>query len=244
MKSAILIGLCTLAFLTPARADEPKQFADANAAYAAGNFEKARDGYEALVKAGQWNAALFYDLGNAWFRRGDMGQAILNYERALALDPQQAEARKNLHLTQERARTLQLSDDWTARVREYAEPETVAWMAAAAFWIGLFLIVLAFFARPRTGRAVLAAIALLLCGGGAFFLYTVETGNRGQDFAIIIGQNVPARVATADSASNILTLPAGSEVRLLSTRGDWSYAELPNDLRGWIPTNTVERVRL
>jgi len=39
-------------------------------------------------------------------------------------------------------------------------------------------------------------------------------------------------------------LPAGSEIKILSTRGDWIYAALPNDLRGWIPAASAESVRL
>jgi hypothetical protein len=39
-------------------------------------------------------------------------------------------------------------------------------------------------------------------------------------------------------------LPPGSEVKILSTRGDWIYAALPNSLRGWIPAKNAERVRL
>jgi hypothetical protein len=57
-------------------------------------------------------------------------------------------------------------------------------------------------------------------------------------------KNTEARLATADNANTVLALPAGSEVKLLSTRGDWSYAALPNNLRGWIPTNSAELVRL
>jgi hypothetical protein len=39
-------------------------------------------------------------------------------------------------------------------------------------------------------------------------------------------------------------LPPGSEVKVLSTRGDWVYAALPNNLRGWIPAKDAEPVRL
>ncbi len=60
-------------------------------------------------RAGQWNPALFYNLGNAYFRTGDLGRAILNYERALALDPSQPEARANLQLARDQARALELA---------------------------------------------------------------------------------------------------------------------------------------
>ncbi len=93
----------------PARADADATFAKANADYAAGHFPAAIAGYESLVKSRQWNPSLFYDLGNAYFRTGDFGRAILNYERALALDPAQPEARANLQLARDQARALELA---------------------------------------------------------------------------------------------------------------------------------------
>src|SRR5262245_58126074 len=56
------------------------EFAKANEEFAQGHFKEAIAGYEALVGAGHWNANLFYDLGNAYFRTRDFGRAILNYE--------------------------------------------------------------------------------------------------------------------------------------------------------------------
>jgi hypothetical protein len=55
---------------------------------------------------------------------------------------------------------------------------------------------------------------------------------------------VSARIATADSAQTVLALPAGSAIKVLSERGDWLYAALPNDQHGWIPASAVERVRM
>jgi hypothetical protein len=55
---------------------------------------------------------------------------------------------------------------------------------------------------------------------------------------------VQARLATADTANAVLALPPGSEIKILSTRGDWLYAALPSNLRGWISVKDAERVRL
>ena len=89
--------------------DVDSLFARANADYAAGKFSNAVAGYESLIKEGQWNSSVFYDLGNAYFREDDLGRAILNYERALALDPAQPEARANLQLVRDQARALELN---------------------------------------------------------------------------------------------------------------------------------------
>lgn len=90
------------------------------------------------------------------------------------------------------------------------------------------------------------ALVLLgtISGAAAFAVYQLETGSAGAGLAIVTKKNIQARLATAESAGTVLLLPAGSEIKILSTRGEWSYAALPNDLRGWIPAQSAERVRL
>ena len=58
-------------------------------------------------------------------------------------------------------------------------------------------------------------------GRGVWSIYQLESGGAGRDLAIVTKTNVQARLATAESAGTVLLLPAGSEVKILSTRGDW-----------------------
>ncbi len=237
-------ALC-LSIASVARADAEASFAKANADFAAGNFPAAISGYESLVKGRQWNASLFYDLGNAYFRAGDLGRAILNYERALALDPNQPEARANLQLVRDQARALELAPGWVEEHLGFLTPTQCAWLGAAAFWGAVAILCGLYFSQRR---AVVWIFALLLsaaiAGGAAFALYRLETGRAGREVAIITHKNIQARLATAESAGTVLVLPPGSEIRILSTRGDWLYVDLPNDLQGWIPAQSAERVRL
>src|SRR5476651_525702 len=95
----LIITICAVVGLfavSPAFAQADTQFAKANEEYASGHFKEAIDDYETLVQSGQLSANLFYDLGNAYFRANDFGRAILNYERALALEPRHPEADANL----------------------------------------------------------------------------------------------------------------------------------------------------
>ena len=68
----------------------------ANAAYQHGKYEEAKVDYLQLAHTGQYSADLFYNLGNVWFKLGDPGRAILNYQRALLLNPGLVEAGSNL----------------------------------------------------------------------------------------------------------------------------------------------------
>jgi hypothetical protein len=76
-----------------------------------------------------------------------------------------------------------------------------------------------------------------------FAIYEIDHGGKGRGLAVVTGSDVQARLATADTANSVLALPPGSEVKILNTRGDWVYAALPNNLRGWIPAKSAELVR-
>ncbi len=242
LLSAAALGLAIAPLV---RAQPDAAFAKANADFASGNFAVAIGGYESLVKDHHWNASLFYDLGNAYFRSGDRGRAILNYERALALDPNQPEARANLQLVRDQARALELAPGWAEAHLDFLTPSQFAWLAAAAFWSGAAILGGLYWARRRP---VVWIFGLLLSGtvalAAAFAAYQLETGRSGGDLAIVTAKNIQARLATAESAGTVLVLPPGSEIKILSTRGEWLYVDLPNALQGWIPAQSADRVRL
>ena len=101
-------------------------------------------------------------------------------------------------------------------------------------------------ARARRSAAIMALLicSLLVFVVAILAVYELNHGSKGRALAIVIGKDVQARLATADTANSVLALPPGSEVKILSTRGDWVYAALPNNLRGWIPAKDAELVRL
>jgi len=236
--------ICVLV-ASSAVAQPDAQFAKANEEYAQGHFKEAIASYEALVRPGQWNANLFYDLGNAYFRTGDFGRAILNYERALALDRHHPEVTANLQIARDEARALELQPNRLERYLQFASANQFSVVAAAAVWLMIFGVAALIFARRRSAvLMVLSVCCLLVCAFAAWAIYTLEHGSEGRALAIVTGKDVQARLATADTANSVLALPPGSEIKILSTRGDWMYAALPNDLRGWISAKDAEPVRL
>jgi tetratricopeptide (TPR) repeat protein len=247
MKTRIVLScsILSLISLSTLMADPGAQFAKANQEYAAGDFKAAIEDYEELVRSGQDTPNLFYNLGNAYFRQNNFGRAILNYERALALEPHHPEAQANLRVARDEARALELMPSRWDRVFAVANENQYAVTAAVAFWIGLFSIAIFIFARARSGIAVaLSILSLSISGAAVLAVYQLSHGKNGPGLAIVTGDNVEARLATADNANRVLTLPAGSEIRIVSQRGDWIYAALPNNLRGWMPTKSAEQVRL
>src|SRR5258707_14904526 len=103
-----------------------------------------------MVHGGQWNANLFYDLVNAYSRTRDFGRAILNYERALALDHHHPEATANLQIARDESRALELQPTRLERYLQFASTNQYSIAAAAALWLGIFGIAALIFARRRS----------------------------------------------------------------------------------------------
>jgi len=241
MKAIGVLGF--LALVSSGFAQTDAQFAKANEDYAQGKFKEAITGYEALVQSRQWSANLFYDLGNAYFRTQDFGRAILNYERALALDQRHPESDANLRIARDEARALEMPPGWVERHLELVSATQYGIAAAIAFWIGAFCLAIIWWARSRPAKVTgLAILSFAICAGAVLAIYKIERTQAGA--AIVTGNDVQARLATADNANSVLALPPGSEIKILSIRGDWIYAALPNSLRGWIPARDAEAVRL
>jgi tetratricopeptide (TPR) repeat protein len=239
----MLAGSFLLASAVLAQTDA--QFSKANQEYADGKFKDAISDYEAIVHSGEWSANLFYDLGNAYFRTSDFGRAILNYERALALQPNHPEAQANLRIARDEARALELPPDWAYRFSRFITSNQSAIGAAVLFWAGLFLGVGFLFTSPRRRSLLtLSFCALFSAFFLIYFLMTVEGGPKGASLAVVTANDITARLATADTAASIMALPAGSEVKVSQQRGDWVYVDLPSNQRGWIPAKSIELVRM
>src|SRR5207302_1334759 len=166
-------------------------FTKANQEYAQGHFKEGISGYEALVGAGQWSANLFYDLGNAYFRVGDFGHAVLNYERALALERHHPEAIANLQIARDEAHALELQQSWPERYFQFASVNQYSIAAAIAFWFAVFAMVMLVFARRRSATLIATVIFWLLLSALAVdAVYPVERGSNGSAVARVTGKNV------------------------------------------------------
>ncbi len=232
MKTVVL----SLAIFAALFANAGADFENANQKFAAGDDKAAIADYEADVRNGSWSANLFYDLGNAYFRAGDAGRAILNYERALAIEPHHPEAQTNLQIAREQSRALEMTPGAAEKYAGVFRASTLAVAAAVCFWLGVILLMV------RRRAIVLSIVCFIATGVCAWALWTQENARKGA--AIVVSENAQARVATADTARSILALPPGSEVVILQERGEWNYAALPDNQRGWIAAKATEKVRL
>ncbi len=200
-------------------------------------------------EGGVRNGKLYYNTGNAWFRLGDIGRAILNYKRALLYMPNDPNLRQNLEFArsrcasriegQEREKVFKtlffLHYDLPAGVRflVLAVSFTLAWLTGA---------VMLFFRRGW-----LKIVLAVLCVTSAVFLasLTVETvGSSRRPAGVITTGEVVARKGDAETYQPSFTEPlaSGVEFTLLEKRPDWWYIELESGARCWVPSSSGELV--
>ncbi|MCK5643063.1 MAG: tetratricopeptide repeat protein, partial [Gammaproteobacteria bacterium] len=94
----ILIGslIAGISYLTSKNSIDVETMAVANQLYNNGEYSTAAQFYEQLISQGKVHSSLYYNLGNAYYVQGDIGRAILNYQRASRLDPRDPDIRENL----------------------------------------------------------------------------------------------------------------------------------------------------
>jgi len=217
-------------------------FAQGNQAYAEGRYDEAISLYERVIREAGYSASLLYNLANACYRKKDVGQAILNYERALYLDPGNTDIRTNLALARKDFGLI--SEPTPAWQRPFDLLNLNGWALAVSggFWAFSLLILLRGI-RPRifrgtAFRAVTAVLLLFLFTGGAGVALQYENlawGVVTQDHARLL-------VSPFESAASSISLQDGKIVRMAGTYRDYVLVKGENGQSGWLKKDAVQPV--
>lgn len=263
MKKRNLIILSTVALLLSAvlvmaaHAMDPDAPADtaamaaANELVEAGHYAEAIQIYEGLVDRGTQDSALFYNLGSAYYLEGDLGQAILNLQRAAQLNPRDPDIRHNLALARAQAQQTGFQADQPGGPLAAVADLTRRWMTlnelsllALGAWFVLGFLVLAWRQlRPaRAPRALrhAAALALILVAVSGAALASRLVTDTIQPGAIIVAGQVALSDLPGEGQSTPYTLSGGTSVNVVETRGNWARLSMPGGVGGWIPQEAVE----
>jgi tetratricopeptide (TPR) repeat protein len=213
----------------------------ANAAYQRGKYEEAKVDYLQLAHTGQYSADLFYNLGNVWFKLGDPGRAILNYQRALLLNPGLVEAGSNLRTL---LKIVGNDDQPTFRDQIGAYADYFPVIASIAFWVFAFSLFAAWRKRGRFTlffRRLCIVAGLTFLGAAALFVW-IGSGSKDANRALVVDSAVDLKYGPAVSARAVESMQLGEQLQLISERGDWTFCRASSGNLGWILTQKTERV--
>jgi len=245
----LLVVVVSLCISSASVAGVTDTFREANALYESERYGEAADLYESIVESGFRSADVQYNLGNARYRSGDLGRAVLAYERALRIEPGHEDAAANLAFVQElladrRTPVGGALTEFFGRLDERLTSDRLA-LVACAFYFILFgvltLRVLRGGLSPWLARiAGVAAIALVFFGGVLVYRVAQE---RSHVQAVVMPDEVGVRTGPGDDFLMEFRLHEGTKVVVEERRGEWARVMLRGtDLEGWLPGEAVEEI--
>lgn len=220
-----------------------------DSAYLRNDYLAAIQIYESLLQQGE-SAEVYYNLGNSYYKSGDIARAILNYERALLLQPGNGDIRFNLEIA--RAKTVD-------KVASVPEIFFIGWckslinclsIDAWARWgivcFILFLVCLCFFFYSKSVRGkkigFIAGLVLLV----GVVLCNVFAGQQKKELterskAIVLSPSVTVRSTPSESGTSLFILHEGHKVEIKDdTMREWKEIRLEDGKVGWLPASTIE----
>ena len=219
-------------------------------AYTDGKFSDASAAWTSIEESGQKSAKLYYNLGNAWFKQGNYPKAILNYERALRLDPSYSDARYNLEFTSN------FVQDKIEPVPEFilkSVARKVCYVMGSNAWAVIFLVLLAaalvmgllFLLGSSVGKrraGFYCGIVLLLLSAGALsFSIWQKSDSVKTDTAIVMSPVSSVKSSpSSGSSKDLFVIHEGTKVTILDEVGSWKNIALADGRQGWIPASDIE----
>lgn len=223
----------------------------ANDLYSKGNYKEAIKKYQTILDADNISTDIYYNLGNCYYKTDNVPNAILNYEKALKLKPDNEDALFNLKMANkltvdkiDRLPELFIGNTW----RNLITSKTVdKW---AYYTISLiFLSLLLFVAYLLMQQVFIKKVSfysgvLFLCLSLFTFLMAAQHNNivKKSSEAIIFAPTITVQSEPNENAEELFTLHEGTKVTLLEENNSWSKIKLPNGNVGWIKSEEIEKI--
>ena len=263
---AVMAGVATLFMVVPGYAADSKTTARASwkagiEAYNAKDYAEAVEAFETVVASGYASADVYYNLANAYFKLGqqsessrpfaggELGRAVLNYERALRLDPTMDDARYNLDIAKDLTNdTEAVPESFIVRVWHYVAGimTTNGWVTLSLVMLGVTAVMVLLYLLHDSVTLRKISFFVSLATTVVFILSTIFSivqlrASDEDNSAVIITHDTTPVHASPDSGSKIIREPSqGVTVEVEREQGEWSEVRFADGEKGWVRTTNVE----
>lgn len=225
--------------------------AEADSAYARENYQEAARLYEELLENGS-NSDVYYNLGNCYYRLEKIALSVLNYERALRLNPGDSQIRHNLELA--RNKTIDKVTPagevfivtWYKSIINLLSVDQWARLAVATFILLLLLTGLYLFGSQLIHRKIgfySSIICLVLCICSNIFAWNQKHILINRNTGVVMASSVAIKSTPSLSGTDLFILHEGTKVTVIdaSMKG-WKEIRLGDGKTGWITTESIEMI--
>ena len=238
---SFFLATCVLLSLCHARAeDATAAFDAANQCYAEGKFVEAAVAYERILATGKSSTALYFNLGNAFFKSGQMGRAIAAYRQAGQMSPRDPDLRANLQFARNQVQGPTLRTSRWQRWLGALGLNEWTWLSAGAIWVTFALLTVRQFrpalAKPLknwTFAASAVAVLLVAC------LVLALAGSSTHQTAIVIAPEAAVRSGPFEGSPSAFTVRDGAELRVLDQKGNWLQVTDGTRRVGWMKADAA-----
>jgi tetratricopeptide (TPR) repeat protein len=219
---------------------EPSHFDQANRLYEQGKYDEAASLYESMLKAGRYSGGVLFNLGNSYFKMGDLGRAIYNYRRAAALAPRDPDIQANLRFARDHvsASASVQSKIWDRAV-DYFTLNELSTAAAILLWAWLLILSVALLKpewQPSLRTYSRLAGILFIITASVLAVGAVETKEKT---AIVVVKQGLVHLGPLKESQAAFNVPDGTELRIEARRDDWLQVTDRSNRSGWIDTPQV-----
>jgi tetratricopeptide (TPR) repeat protein len=214
-------------------------------------YQKAIDLYTDILSKGQVSAELHYNLGNAYFKAGNLPLSIVQYEKAAKLAPADEDIKFNLQLA--KTQTVDKVDVvpifWLARLEQKIINllSTNQWAAIGlvSFLLSLTFLMWYFFSNQILIKKLsfwTAGMLLLLSMSSVWASYRAQHENYSRQYAIIVNPSINIKSSPDVNSTNLFVLHAGTKLEVLDQINEWLKVRIENGNTGWIKEKDLIKV--
>ncbi|GBU08058.1 hypothetical protein AwDysgo_13890 [Bacteroidales bacterium] len=224
---------------------------EASEAYTEGKYEQAVEIYEALLSEKGESAAIYYNLGNCYYRLNKTPLAILNYERAHLLSPGDDDININLEMARLKATDRIASVDtffmtrWIEALRDLGSTNEWSYWAIFSFLFFITSLFMFFFGRRLILKKVgfyAGLFFLAFCILSNIFAYQQKNKLIDRTYAIVFTPTVALKSSPDKSGTDLFVLHEGAKVKILGSLGEWSEIQIADGNKAWIQTIHFQQI--
>lgn len=224
--------------------------AQADSAYINNDFASAIHLYENILANQGESADIYYNLGNSYYKMDNIAKAIVNYEKALVLNPGNGDIRFNLELAQSKTvdKVTPMSEvfliTWFKSLTNTMSEKGWAKMGIVTFILMLLCLALYFFGKKIALKKIgfIAALCLLLvCILSNVFASSQKSKAQSHSTAIIMAPSVTVKSTPNEGGTDLFILHEGRKVNIKdNTMREWKEIQLEDGNAGWVPASVIE----
>ena len=248
---AVLAMLLMAAWSMGAAAAESELWKSAAEAYSAGDWQGALEQYRQIEQQGLVSDKLYYNIANAYYKNGELGESILYWEKALKLNPSNADAKFNLGIARESVLDrIEVVPEfilvkWLRDVKYLLSSNAWAWMALSLMLlVAVALLGFRYFHTLGLRRFafILACIFFVLAVSSFLFSLSERHDVVSESEGIVMIPVSSVKSSPGEEGKSLFILHEGTKVEILDVLGSWYKVEISDGRQGWMPAADVETI--